>query len=110
MYDLAELREMSDNDEEFVAEMIQAFLKNNKEYLELLNAGLVSKDWKVVKFNAHKIKPSILSFKISSLTDVILDINEFAGNETNLEMLPELVQKLNLDLGLVFNKISEEIK
>ncbi|MGB0403430.1 MAG: Hpt domain-containing protein [Salibacteraceae bacterium] len=109
MYDLTELREMSDNDEEFVQEMIHAFLKNNKDYLNTLNEGLAAKDWKVVKFNAHKIKPSILLFKITSLKQVILDINEFAGNEINLDKVPNLVEKLNEGLSLVFNKISEEI-
>ena len=109
-YDLSELREMSGNDEEFIQEMLVAFLKNNQDYLNLLNDGFKKQDWKIVKFNAHKIKPSILLFRIDPLKQIILDLNGFSGKETNLEVIPSLVSALNVGLSEVFNEISLQIK
>lgn len=110
MYDLSELREMSGDDESFIQEMLDVFLKNNQDYLQLLNKAFESKDWKGVKFNAHKIKPSILLFRIDSLKQTILDLNEFSGKEINLDKMPSLVSELNVGLSEVFVKISKEIK
>jgi len=110
IYDLTDLREMSGGDEVFIQEMLVTFLKNNQDYLRLLNEGFESKDWKVVKFNAHKIKPSILLFRIDSLKEVILDLNEFSGKEMNLDKMPALIGLLNSSLSEVFNEISAELK
>ncbi|MBD78387.1 MAG: hypothetical protein CL840_05675 [Crocinitomicaceae bacterium] len=110
LYDLSELREMSGNDEAFVQEMLSVFLKNNRDYLSLLNKSFEEKEWKSVKFNAHKIKPSIMLFKIETLRQEILDLNEFSGKEINLEQIPPLVSKINEVLCRVFDQISDEIK
>ena len=109
-YDLSEVREMSGNDEAFVQEMLDAFLTNNRSYLDDLNKCFKEKNWKQVKFFAHKIKPSILLFKIDALKVNILELNDYAGNETNLEKIPALVEELNNGLEEVFGKISHEKK
>ncbi|UTW64299.1 Hpt domain-containing protein [bacterium SCSIO 12741] len=108
LYNLDELREMTGNDESFMKEMIQLFVTNNKDYLEQLNQGLEEKDWKKVKFFAHKIKPSILMMKIGKLEDNIYRLNEFAGEEKNLSEIPALVEKLNDILPQVLVQLSEE--
>ena len=89
IYDLTELRKMSGNDEAFVHE---------------------NKDWKTLKFNAHKIKPSVLLFKIDSVKQEILDLNEFSGKEINLEKIPLLVSTLKSKLYEVFDEVILELK
>ena len=110
IYDLTELRKMSGNDEEFVQEMLVTFLSNNQEYLVLLNDACENKDWKTLKFNAHKIKPSVLLFKIDSVKQEILDLNEFSEKEINLEKIPLLVSTLKSKLYKVFDEINLELK
>lgn len=109
LYDLSELRDMSDNDEAFVREMMQVFVTNNSEYLDELKLALEAKDWQQVKFFAHKIKPSILLFKIESLKQTILNLNTYSGNQENLEAIPNLVKEVDERLNLVFHRINEEL-
>lgn len=107
LFDLSELREMSGNDEEFVQEMIQSFIDNNSTYLnQMIDAGK-SGDWAAVKFNAHKIKPSILLFKIESLQKAILDLNEFAGKEINTDSIPQLISEIEAGLKKVFGQLTD---
>lgn len=110
LFDLGEIREMSGNDEAFVKEMIELFVKNNTIYLGQLNDALKDSDWPQVKFFAHKIKPSILVVHANHLKDTILDLNEFAGKQINLEKVPELVEKLNTDLPPLCAALEKEIK
>jgi HPt (histidine-containing phosphotransfer) domain-containing protein len=110
LYDLTELREMSDNDEGFVFEMIESFLKNNNEYLNELNRAFEKQDLKQVKFFAHKIKPSILLFKIDQLKQDILDLNEFAGKQINIEKIEALINGITLEMNRIFVSLNKKIQ
>lgn len=109
LYDLSEIREMSGNDESFVKEMIELFVKNNLIYLEELNDAFQKEDWKQVKFFAHKIKPSILVIHAKQLVQPILDLNEYAGNQTNINEIPDIMKKLNDQLPLICDQLKLEI-
>ncbi len=63
-----------------------------------------------MKFFAHKIKPSILVVHANHLKNTILDLNEFAGMQTNLDKVPDLVDKLNTDLPPLCAALEQEIK
>ena len=108
-YNLDELREMSGNDESFIQEMLVTFLENNKNYLNDLNKAFENEEWKKVKFFAHKIKPSILLFKIDSIKDEILKLNEYSGNLENLDLIPMLLKNINSVMNEVFIEISNEV-
>ncbi len=110
LYDLAEIREMSGNDQSFVNEMLGLFVKNNLQYLEELNAAYESKDWSQVKFYAHKIKPSILVVHAVNLKQPILDLNEYAGKEVNLDKIPDLIKLMNDELPHLCEVLEKEIK
>ncbi len=50
LYDLQEIRDMSGNDQEFINEFLQLFIKNNREYLKEMNQAFELKNWAQVKF------------------------------------------------------------
>ncbi len=110
MYDLAEIKEMSGNDQDFIKELIQLFVKNNIEYLYEMNVAYEQKDWVQVKFFAHKIKPSILVIHAEGLKQPILDLNEYSGKQINLEKIPALLELLNEQLPIICSELKKEIK
>ncbi len=110
LYDLQEIRDMSGNDQEFINEFLQLFIKNNREYLKEMNQAFELKNWAQVKFCAHKIKPSIMVIHAEALNQPILDLNEFAGKQENLEKIPSLMGLLNTKLLVIFNALKDEIK
>ncbi len=55
MTDIYDLIEMSGNDQDFIKELIQLFVKNNIEYLQEMNLANEQKDWAQVKFSLIKL-------------------------------------------------------
>ena len=110
MYDLTEITEMSVNYQDFIEELVQLFVQNNIEYLQEMNHANEQKDWVKVKFFAHKIKPSILVIHADALKQPILDLNEYAGKQINLERIPEILELLNVQLPLICASLEKEIK
>ncbi len=45
-----------------------------------------------------------------ALNQPILDLNEFAGKQENLEKIPSLMGLLNTKLPVIFNALKDEIK
>lgn len=107
-YSLEGLKEMCGDDQDFINEMIGVFLDNNLKYLESANEAFSQSDWKSLKSNVHKIKPSILLMRIDSLKEAILNLNEFSGQEINIEKIPDLMELLNNDLNEVFDQMKKD--
>src|SRR5690606_32774063 len=57
-FDLAYLRSISDNNQEFLQEMIQTFIQTIPPVLKDMKQSLDRKDWKKLSRLAHQIKPS----------------------------------------------------
>ena len=60
--------------------------------------SLLEKDYPTLQFHAHKLKTSIDHFSIECLTDEIRQIEKYAKEEVNLELLPPLIKKLETEL------------
>lgn len=70
-YKLFRVRELADNDEEFVAALAAAFLEEVPEDLELLKLAVARKDYYSAYQAAHKMKPTIDLFELGVLEDLI---------------------------------------
>ena len=106
-YSLDGLIEMCGDDQAFIEEMQKVFVENNEKYLDAMVDACNKQDWPEVKSNAHKIKPSILLMRINSLKDIILDLNEFAGKEINLDRIPSMVDTVKDGLNVVFKEMKK---
>lgn len=104
--DLTYLKELSNGSTKFIVEMIDAFLEQTPLEIANLDQGLNRKDWKSIRSIAHKIKPSVTFMGIKELESVVKLIEEYAGNETNLDLLPAMI----LNLKTVFYSAMEELK
>ncbi|NRF40857.1 Hpt domain-containing protein [Pedobacter foliorum] len=56
--DLSYLREMSDDNAEFIIEMIDLFKVQTPVYLSELESAVADKNWPLVSTCAHKMKPT----------------------------------------------------
>ncbi len=106
LYDITELEQMAQGNNEFITKMVSVFLETTSESLDQLLEAFAGKDLQTVSAIAHKIKPSIDLMGITSLHDVVRDIEMRAKNG---EELSELVGKLDGDLKLVFKEIKSEL-
>lgn len=72
VYDLSKIRELSDNDPDFIKSMVDMFVEEVPLDLEQLALGVVQDDRTLVHEYAHKIKPTVDMFGLSCLYDVLV--------------------------------------
>ena len=87
-FDLAYLRSISDDNHEFLQEMLQTFVASIPPVLGEMEAAIHEKDWKKLSRLAHQIKPSFSLMGMNALRKTVSFIEENSEQPTNL---PELL-------------------
>ena len=109
-YQLHRVREMADNDEDFVAAIAAAFLEEVPEDAERLRTAVPAKDYKEVYQAAHKMKPTIDLFELGVL-DSLIEVQDWGKYEqtdknvdqqliTVLTAVDSAVNEIKADFGL----------
>lgn len=93
LYDLSMVEMISGGDKSFITKMIQLFIDTMPQNVSELKASLQQQNWEMLGKHAHKMKSTIDSMGISSLKEDIRAIESSGKNKTNLETVPELVDK-----------------
>ena len=83
-YNLAYLRSVSGNNEEFIREMVLTFIQTIPQVLEDMKTAMNIQDWIKLSRLAHQIKPSFILMGLDSLRSDIVFIEENSKQETNL--------------------------
>ncbi len=92
--DLTYLKQLSAGSNTFIVEMIDAFFEQIPKEIENLEQHLSNKDWQSLRGTAHKIKPSIAFMGLKELEPVVKLTEEYAQNQTNLDLLPDLISTI----------------
>jgi CheY-like chemotaxis protein len=92
-YDLSYLRSISNNNEEFIDEMIQTFVQTMPGVLSQIRENLVEKNFEKVSRLAHQVKPSFTLLGIHDLRHTILFIEENGKAKTNLNELVKVTSQ-----------------
>lgn len=102
-YKLYRVREMADNDEDFVAALAAAFLEEVPEDLERLKVAVAGGDYYSAYQAAHKMKPTVDLFELGVLQDLI-EVQDW-GKFEKTDMDP--TEKLHLVVEAVDNAVAE---
>ena len=97
-----ELKQMSGED--FINELIDAFLDDAPNMIQNMQAALDTKDVEAFRRNAHSLKSNANTFGATELGVLAKEL-EFMGKENNLN----IGNKLEI-LGEAFGKVAEELK
>ena len=96
-YDLATLRNLSNNDESFIIDMLQTFKRTAPPVLERMKTFASEQKFEAVGKEAHKLIPGVSFLGAKDLQDILIRIEESAksGKETgNIEpMVSEAARK-----------------
>lgn len=104
-YKLFRVRELADNDEDFVNALAAAFLEEVPEDATRLQTAVAEKDYYNAYQAAHKMKPTIDLFELGVLQDLI-EVQDWGKFEKKGE---DISKQLQLVLEAVENA-SEEIR
>lgn len=107
LYDMAFLNKVSGGDKDFILEMVNTFKEVAPEYLEKAKDFLANGEIDNLAKETHRIIPGVTFVGAKSLQQELMLIEDYAKKKTNLDQLPQLLNKCeNLILVLieVFNR------
>tara|TARA_R110002049_G_scaffold86938_2_gene220725 strand:+ start:5562 stop:5903 length:342 start_codon:yes stop_codon:yes gene_type:complete len=104
-YKLFRVRELADNDEDFIASLAEAFLEEVPVDAERLKKAVAEKDYYNAYQAAHKMKPTVDLFELGVLDDLI-EVQDWGKFE---QKGVDISGKLNIVLAAV-EKAVEEIR
>jgi len=104
------IREETMNESSILALLIESFINDIDEFLEILDKGFKSKNWKLLHEATHKIKPSIRMFGISKLDQIIHDLVNRFREEKQLNNIDKRINLCNEILKDVKIELLTELK
>ncbi|HCQ30416.1 MAG TPA: hypothetical protein DIU39_09030 [Flavobacteriales bacterium] len=108
LFDLTLLEQTAMGNQEFMQKMIQMFVDQTPVLLTEMQTCIANNDWAQLGAKAHKLKPSIDLMGIAQLKQEIRDIEQFAKNNENLEILPSKVNHLTEILNQTLAQLQQE--
>lgn len=103
-YDLTEIKAMCDDNTAFLEKLLVVFMETLKTELANVKEGAAAGDWERVGKAAHKIKPSLIHFSITSLKDVVTGLEHYQNSD------PAHLQTLVVKLEEVINDVLVNLK
>ncbi|MBU3823017.1 Hpt domain-containing protein [Flavobacteriaceae bacterium XHP0103] len=104
-YKLFRVRELADNDEDFIATLAATFLEEVPEDAERLKKAVAEKDYFNAYQAAHKMKPTVDLFELGVL-DTLIEVQDWGKFEKKeIDIQP----KLDIVISAV-EKASEELR
>ncbi len=88
------LNTIADGNDAFVKEMLQMLRAEIPSLLDEIQTTLQEKNWHRLNRIAHKLKPHFEMLGINSIYEDIRNIENFSLEQTNLEQIPGLVNKV----------------
>ena len=95
-FDLEYLYNFSNGDQKFVHDMVQTFLKEIPIALEVLQTGIIEKDWKIVHNTAHRLKPNFMMLGMKQ-------------QQLQSETIEQMIKKEKIDMTK-FDLLTKQIK
>jgi len=104
-YKLDRVRELADNDTDFIKTLAMTFLEEVPEDAKHLEPAVVSKDYLAAYKSAHKMKPTIDLFELGVL-DVLIEVQDWGKFEQRDK---DISEQLSIVLNAV-ERATAEIK
>ena len=105
-YDLASIFAITEDNPGFLTKLILVFTDNISNDILLINEAAKVGKWEEVGQLAHKMKPSLKHFGVTSLVDVIANLEH--QTNTDPKYLNSLVNELNSVLNDVLRGLRNE--
>jgi len=76
LVDLTFLKKMSDDDHDFIKDLIKAFIQSTPNSISELKSHYENKEWDKLSNTAHKIKPSVKLMGMSMMYNIIRELEK----------------------------------
>lgn len=107
-YNLAKVYALSDNDPEFVGEILNLFVTEVPEDLKQIGAGIKSKDYKQTYAFAHKLKPTLDLMGLNVAFEEILQIEAWTKTEGKKKEIIETYKSVKSQVKDAIKEIKKD--
>ncbi len=104
--DLSYLEEVTGGNTDIIKEMLELFLSETPQQIQLIQEKCKLKEWQGVSAEAHKLKPTFLYVGLQESNEKLTKIEHGARNNQNLDELIELINSVERE----FNSTKPEVK
>ncbi|MEQ1587446.1 MAG: ATP-binding protein [Cyclobacteriaceae bacterium] len=105
--DLSYLKKVSNNNGQFIQEIVASFLESMPNTVEEIKTQLAQKNWEQLSRVVHKIKPTITLMGIHHLKDKIVLLEQESKNGQNENTIQELAEEVSLFLSRAIKSLRE---
>ncbi|OON68329.1 PAS domain-containing hybrid sensor histidine kinase/response regulator [Hymenobacter sp. CRA2] len=109
LYQLTQLREIANQDEQFVTRMVSMFLKSGADILTRLRTAMERGDLDALKEVAHEIRPSASHMHMQQLVPLLLQVEKWPGAFYRPTLEP-LVEEIALLLQQTLQQMSQYLE
>lgn len=105
--DLTYLKEMSDNNFDFIKDMIKSFITQSPKDMESIWSHYANNEFDDIANIIHKIKPSITFMGIHELKDLVIEIEENAKHN-KIDLLKNHLEKFEKICQVAIGELKKE--
>ena len=109
-YNLAKVYALSDNDSEFVMQIITLFVTEVPEDLKQIDLGIKTKDHKLAYSFAHKIKPSLDLLGMTVAFEEILQVEAWTKAEGKRKEIDETFASIQSQIEKAVKEIKKDFE
>ena len=107
-YNLAQVYALSDNDPEFVMQIITLFVTEVPQDLTQIKLGIKTKDHKLAYSYAHKIKPTLDLLGMTTAFEEILQIEAWTKREGKRKEIKEIFDSVESQIEKAVKEIKKD--
>ncbi|MDX1671998.1 MAG: Hpt domain-containing protein, partial [Balneolaceae bacterium] len=90
--------------------MVEMFLENAPPTLENLKTHESESNWEKLAAEAHKFKPTLSYMGMEDAKDLLIEIEQDAKNESNLESIDARIDELQSYCEQAYDELQTELK
>ena len=109
-YNLAKVYALSDNDPEFVMQIITLFVTEVPEDLKQIDLGIKTKDHKLAYSYAHKIKPSLDLLGMTVAFEEILQVEAWTKAEGKRKEIDDTFASIQCQIEKAVKEIKKDFE
>ena len=109
-YNLAKVYALSDNDPEFVLQIITLFVTEVPEDLKQIELGVKTKDHKLAYSYAHKIKPSLDLLGMNVAFEEILQVEAWTKEEGKRKEINDTFASIQSQVDKAVKEIKKDFE
>lgn len=109
-YNLAKVYALSDNDPEFVMQIITLFVNEVPEDMKLIDQGIEEKDHKLAYSYAHKIKPSLDLLGMTVAHQEILEVEAWTKREGKRKEIKDTFESVKSQVEKAVKEIKKDFE